>query len=100
MKDISKWNIMRDMQVKSMKAGFTCILLNKRKDIFIKNMKKEELFQWKTWKSGQYSLIKRDYVVAIDMQCFLQCYLLEAASKYAQSIFTAEPADDYSQIDR
>mgnify|MGYP004464175897 FL=1 len=36
---------MRDMQVKSMKAGFTCILLNKRKDIFIKNMKKEELFQ-------------------------------------------------------
>ena len=32
------------MQVKSMKAGFTCILLNKRKDIFIKNMKKKNYF--------------------------------------------------------
>lgn len=32
------------MQVKSMKVGFTCILLNKRKDIFNKNVKKEGLF--------------------------------------------------------
>ena len=47
MKDISKWNIMRDMQVKSMKAGFTCILLNKRKDILLKTWKKKNYFSEK-----------------------------------------------------